>query len=96
MTSPDAYDSTPQRTSPPEFTRLYRPRGARYAHLESGSRIICGGPYEFAGHENWLGTGNQHEYEVAARLPLCPQCFRVREGYFADPRLGTGHGQEMT
>ncbi len=59
------------------WTRLYvggGPGRATFAHLAMSANDgpLCGvellAPYE------WLGTGDQDEYERAASLPLCPGC----------------------
>lgn len=28
--------------------------------------------------ETWLGTGSQEEWEKARKMPVCPECMRVR------------------
>lgn len=98
--SHDSYDGGPARPSmEPVYTRVYRPRG-KVAHLWE---LIFGCPVvgrlpspDWFDRTSWLGTGNQEEYEQAAKKPLCRECFRRREAGFTDPRLGAGHGTEMT
>lgn len=92
--TPDEYDSRPG--AEPPRTRVYRLTG-RYAHLrrEDGSLTIeCEAALPGPRHDpdTWRGTGDQAEYDKAARLPLCPGCFRARERQLPDPRLGAGHG----
>lgn len=62
------------------FTLVYRPRG-RYVHLENN--MSCPVVLRFCeeGHEAWLGTGTQEEYEIAARGELCPHCKKRMERY---------------
>ena len=101
MSTPDSYDGAPRdHTGGPSWTRVYR-KGDRYAHLRADGAdfIACDppdgtGPLYDAG--TWYGTGSQAEHEKAAAKPLCPACFRVRELQIPDPRLGRGHGTEMT
>ena len=98
MTGQDAYDSTPVRGTPLEWTRVYR-SGGRHAHLreESGGLIACSvWRFREGGWEaGWLGTGSQDEYEHAAGLPLCLGCFAVREsgqfGITDDPARDEGY-----
>jgi hypothetical protein len=62
------------------YTRVYTPQG-QVAHL---MRPIAAGPaddYRHAlcpsvppGDSQWLGTGDQAEYERAEALPLCAAC----------------------
>lgn len=93
---PDTYDSTMQRGTGPVYTRIYRKRG-RYAHLrELASSCQVLRQWWYIHDDGWLGTGSQAEYERAEALPLCPWCFRAREARLPDPRLGAGHGVEMT
>lgn len=100
MTSPDSYDGGPVRPGlEPVYTRVYRPHG-KIAHLWE---LAGGCPVmnrwsdpDWLDRESWLGTGSQEEYEHAAKLPLCTDCFRRREAGGLDPRLGAGHGVEMT
>ncbi len=42
-------------------------------HVRSGSTAKCG---IFPFLSDWLGTGNQNEYERAAELPRCISCLR--------------------
>lgn len=86
--TPDAYDSTPPRGTALAWTRVYQ-LGGEHAHLrhEDGfGDIACLGPLsdENGQDDNWLGTGGQEEYELAAALPLCEACFRVREAGLSD------------
>lgn len=78
------------------YTRVYRQRGT-YAHLEELIYTAHrNAPPSWDDDESWYGTGAQEEYEVAASMPLCPKCFRAREGSsWWDWRLGAGHGVEM-
>jgi len=72
----------PRHVGPPltDYQRVYR-TGHRVAHLaamETAPRIACShGPDHTYYDETWRGTGSQREHEVAARLPLCPQCVRA-------------------
>ena len=65
---------------------VYLPYG-RVAHISvSGSQryaaALCGRfPDLFS---NWLGTGNQGEYDRAKRLPLCKDCEKAAEQYRRD------------
>jgi hypothetical protein len=92
--SPDAASSSPQRGTGPVYTRVYR-RGGRVAHILEAV-IGTGCEREEEDHAIWRGTGSQREYDLAAKKPLCPKCFRWRESAVSDPRLGSGHGTEMT
>lgn len=90
---PDAYSSYGrQHVSPPVWTRIYRVRG-REAHL---AEATCAVQSRHRDYDGWRGTGTQDEWEHAAALPLCWECFAYREAYVDDERLGTGHGREMT
>lgn len=94
--SPDACSQRSGHASPPPSTRVYRKRGRKAHFLE---RVIFTGCQRPEEDESviWLGTGSQDEYERAARLPMCVRCFRsANRGQIQDPRLGAGHGQEMT
>ncbi len=45
----------------------------------SGRVALCGRmPTWFRG--DWYGTGSQREYERAASLPYCRQCYRLAAG----------------
>lgn len=60
-----------------DYTRVYTPHG-HVAHLRqhhSHSSILCPVVPEWPGE--WLGTGNQAEYEKAASLDLCAVCGRL-------------------
>ncbi len=65
-----------------EYTRLYTRRGQR-AHLSppwSSSPLrttLC--PVQPAWPDEWLGTGSQAEYELAAELETCSRCRRAFE-----------------
>jgi hypothetical protein len=93
MTGPDAYEERRIAASAPVYSRVYRPAG-RYAHLrtEDGfADVLCRAlKYRYIS-SSWLGTGNQAEYDQAAGMPLCPDCFCVRERQLPDDRLGAGH-----
>jgi hypothetical protein len=90
----DEFDSTSPRGEL-VWTRVYLPYG-RLAHLRE-IHSQCRVRYrDDEPSERWLGTGTQEEYEHAAELPLCLECFRAREaGTMADPRLGRAHGVDM-
>ena len=95
---PDAYSSGGHACCPAPVTRVYL-RGGHVAHyLEAVAVNSCGGESPFSPflRDDWLGTGSQHEYDVAARLPLCPKCFAWAHHGFDDERLGTAHGAVMT
>ena len=96
---PDAYSSEPARCGPAPRTLVYL-RGGHVAHyLEAVAVNSCGGESPFSPflRDDWLGTGSQHEYDVAARLPLCLRCFGwAHPAGDTDPRLGSAHGTEMT
>lgn len=42
--------------------------------LHSGSPALCGASPAWWDSHGWRGTGNQEEYETAARLRLCRRC----------------------
>ena len=64
-----------------DCTRVYLRRGAM-AHLLSPNdsansgcaTALCRLQPRWGTY--WYGTGSQYEYEIAARLPLCPRCAR--------------------
>lgn len=60
------------------YTRLYTPRG-RVRHLAppySGPATSRGGLCSVVPKwpGEWLGTGSQEEYELAAEMPTCKRC----------------------
>lgn len=61
--------------TPPGASRLYRRRRGR-AHfvIDSliGAAALCGAPAPWP--DAWLGTGDQAEYDTAARRRLCRGC----------------------
>ena len=60
-----------------DYTRLYTRRGYA-AHLSppSGLRgVLCAVLPMWPG--DWLGTGSQAEYELAAELPTCKRCYAL-------------------
>jgi protein-tyrosine phosphatase len=64
----------PVRLKLADYRRLYTRRGTR-AHLAGpygGTGVLCA--VEPGAFDDWLGTGDQREYERAASLPLCRQC----------------------
>lgn len=60
------------------YTRLYTRRGT-VAHLSPDWRgtksTLCPALPSWPG--DWLGTGSQGEYELAAELPTCKRCYEA-------------------
>lgn len=96
--SHDSYNSSPHRGGTElAWTRVYTYYG-KVAHLKelaASCKYLMWMDCDLA---YLLGTGSQDEFEKAAAMRLCRECFRIRELYanHPDPRLGMGHGVEMT
>lgn len=53
--------------------------GGRVKHaLDSPSETSAWCGFEVFRSSDWHGTGSQVEYEVAASLPMCKNCERMR------------------
>lgn len=54
---------------------------AHLAHYGGGKFWLCGG--DILPNDNlmdadlYLGTGDQHEWDYARRLPICPKCLEL-------------------
>lgn len=101
IVSHDSYDSSPPRGgSELTWTRIYFPHGKLAHYREAGSTcpVILRAYDLYVDLTPALGTGTQDEHDTAAAMPLCRDCWAVREMYanHPDPRLGRGHGVEMT
>lgn len=99
IVSHDSYNSTPHRGgSELEWTRVYFPYGklAHFREAGLGCPVVRFRYGDLV--DGTFGTGSQEEYDTAGALPLCRHCWHIRELYanHPDPRLGMGHGVEMT
>jgi hypothetical protein len=81
----------PRETYASQCTRVYTRRG-KVAHLKAPFGTIANGrtlcPVMPSWPDEWLGTGSQAEYDLAASLPLCKACGERARGedlYYSEP-----------